>query len=114
MSLLASSRRPNGSTLKQSATAGDAPDPLAVLEHLLGSNDVRLAGQSKLANGTIEDTSADAFESELDFEGLGLRAFVSKYDEEEEEEPSRTTQSVEECTVYLLDGTWLEANPCFS
>ncbi|KAH7314048.1 Sac2 family-domain-containing protein [Rhexocercosporidium sp. MPI-PUGE-AT-0058] len=73
-SLLASSRRPNGSGLKKSATVLDTPDPLAVLEKLLGSEGNGMDQKSSLTIGT---TSVDDVEGELDFEGLNLRELIS-------------------------------------
>jgi len=94
-SLLASSRRPNGSGLKQSATVADAPNPLDVLEKLLGSE-----GKGKVAkpqtNG--DHLAQDEFELELDFEDLSLREFFSRDALFARREQVYATQTVEECT----------------
>ncbi|KAL2061710.1 hypothetical protein VTL71DRAFT_7088 [Oculimacula yallundae] len=72
---LLSSRRPNGSGLKRSATVADAPDPLVVLEKLLGSEgNESLQDSHVTGNG---DASMNDFESEMDFEGLNLRDVIS-------------------------------------
>lgn len=96
-SLLSSSRRPNGSGLKQSVTAVVAPDPLEVLERLLGSEG-KEKRYSKATNGVSGKNTVDYdFEAELDFDGLSLRQLV-------EGKLSATqgdiypTQTVEECT----------------
>ncbi|PMD47410.1 Vps52-domain-containing protein [Hyaloscypha variabilis F] len=92
-SLLASSRRPNGSGLKQSVTVADAPNPLDVLEKLLGSE-----GKGKVAkpqtNG--DHLAQDEFELELDFEDLSLREFVSRDALFARREQVYATQTVEE------------------
>ncbi|KAG9231395.1 Sac2 family-domain-containing protein [Amylocarpus encephaloides] len=90
---LLSFRRPNGSTLKQSATTVDTPNPLEVLNKLIHGG-----GQGLAATDTTEDNheSLEDFELELDFGGLSLREIVEeesngsqegvKYDPQSEEE----------------------------
>ncbi|CAG8973831.1 hypothetical protein HYALB_00005576 [Hymenoscyphus albidus] len=57
---LLSSRWPNGSNLKRTATIVDVPDPLKVLGNIVGSEDTK-----------GEEIDED-WELELDFDGLGL------------------------------------------
>lgn len=68
-SFLASSRRPNGSTLKQSTTAVEGPEPEEVLEALLGP---------KTNGGAPDEThnvaiTEDDLNYEFDFAGMSLR-----------------------------------------
>jgi vacuolar protein sorting-associated protein 52 len=105
-SLLASSRRPNGSGLKQSVTVADAPDPLDVLEKLLGSE--RKEAITKLqVNG--DNVIKDEFEFELDFEDLSLREFVSRMSSSAKEH-AYTPQTVEECR-FCVSTSQNYANP---
>jgi len=102
-SLLASSRRPNGSGLKQSVTAVDAPNPLRVLEKLLGpEGNLRseVSSRGEGSNGNV-DLGQD-FANELDFEGLSLRELALRASPFANDEHLYTTQTVEECMFYLL------------
>lgn len=90
-SLLASSRRQNGSVLKQSsAVVRDAPDPLLVLAKLLGSEE----GSAKARSSNRTDHTIES-DFELDFDGLTLQEFVKilPFREEDAYKP----QTVEEC-----------------
>lgn len=91
-SLLSSSRRPNGSGLKQSATAVDVPGPLEVLQSIVGSGipsqSVELAGNNE-AYGD--------FELDLDFAGLSLHEIVTRDVDQNQEEGRYAAQSLEEC-----------------
>ncbi len=101
-SLLSSSRKPNGSGLKQSVTITDAPDPLEVIEKLLGPEGSATpeTSRSKSAlNGTSVAEVDD--EEELDFEGLSLRELASR-NPPPEEDIEYTVQTTEECTSMLL------------
>lgn len=82
------------------ATMPDAPDPLAVLEKLLGSEDNGVP-QSYPENIATGDTLVDDFESELDFEGLNLRELVSPNTLHAQEE-LYTTQTVEQCMFQSI------------
>lgn len=74
ISLLPSSKRSNGSALKQYTATGEAQNPLKVLQRLLGAGE---GGQStpptqaEDANGELED------EGELDFGGLTLKEVIA-------------------------------------
>ncbi len=97
-SLLSSSKRPNGSTLKQSVIAEDVPSPLAVLESLLGAEGKEQANAVKAQHGVNGfGTDDEDFENELDFEGLSLREFASRSFPPTPEGYVNTTQSIEEC-----------------
>jgi hypothetical protein len=90
--LLASSKRPNGSGLRQSSTVPDAAEPLKVLEKLLGPEGKGLADPSNAAaNGT--GSIADDSDLELDFGGLSLRELAANASPKEEEAP----QTIGEC-----------------
>jgi len=93
--LLASSRKPNGSNLKQSSTVADAPNPLDVLEKLLGSERNGKAIVTK--GGSNGSSKEDNFEEELDFGGLSLREFVSRESLDTKERYVSPEQSLEEC-----------------
>ncbi|KAG4415179.1 hypothetical protein IFR04_011677 [Cadophora malorum] len=94
MSLLASSRRPNGTGLKKSATMSEAPDPLALLEKLLGSEGVEVVQETTLTNAA-GNTDLDEVERELDFEGLDLRQLISPSARHTQED-LYTTQTTEQ------------------
>lgn len=97
-SLLSSSRRPNGSGLKQSITAVDAPDPLEVLGKLLGSEGTDKALLQSTNGDVTPDYAADFDnEAELDFEGLSLQEIVEKEATNPKGEHVNTTQTIEEC-----------------
>jgi vacuolar protein sorting-associated protein 52 len=98
-SLLASSRRPNGSSLKQSVTVADAPDPLKVLERLLGSEANRVPSKSEFGADGTKCSTEGASEGELDFEGLSLRALASDEGSSSKEAHSYTTQTIDECMI---------------
>jgi hypothetical protein len=90
-SLLASSRKPNGSALKQAATVVDTPDPLEALERIIGP-EATPDGQAKRS-----DVAADEFELELDFDGLTLREVADTKLFGSEGGNVYTAQSIEEC-----------------
>lgn len=100
-SLLASSRKPNGSGLKQSATAPEVIDPLEVLEKLLGPEG-NAATDVKKSKSAVNGTSAvdEEDEEELDFEKLSLRELVSRRFAPVEE-AVYTSQTTEECKSTL-------------
>ncbi|KAM3065517.1 Vacuolar protein sorting-associated protein 52 [Clarireedia jacksonii] len=98
-SLLSSSRKPNGSNLKQSAIPADAPDPLKVLGRLLGDGQ---AVQSPSAQGQRQTTSAatavviEEDEAEIDFGGLSLQDILAAEPLEVEDEHVYKTQTIDE------------------
>lgn len=103
-SLLPSSRKANGSGLKQSVTVADVRDPLEVLEKLLGSEGTNVQDVSKsksTVNGTRAAEAED--EEELDFEGLSLHELVSRK-LDPEVDAVYTPQTTEECKCRILLG----------
>ena len=93
-SLLASSRKPNGSGLKQSQTAYDGPDPLETLRRILGQQEHTNAPRDQSLPIGVEDLDLD-----IDFGGLGLRDFAtSEAEPRDAARPANQRHSVEECT----------------
>jgi len=106
-SLLASSRRPNGSGLKQSVTVADAPDPLGVLEKLLGSEGKETVPKTEINGNHV---AHDEFELELDLGDLCLRDFISSEVSYAKKEHVYATQTVDECK-FCLSTSRSHANP---
>lgn len=91
-SLLAASKRTNGSALKQSTTVDDAPDPEEVLERILGPlPDTAVSDEDGPGRITEDDL---AFE--FDFGGLALRELASQEGDRVAAE-TYTPQTVEDC-----------------
>lgn len=78
-------------------TAADAPDPLQILEKLLGSEG---NGSSSTSPANGYGAEGEDFELELDFENLSLREFASR-ELSTKKEHSYATQTVEECKFRL-------------
>jgi hypothetical protein len=95
-SLLSSSKRNNGSTLKQSITVPTATDPLVVLGKLLGSKKSgQDASESSAVSGfasTFEETDFD-----LDFGGLNLQQLVLEGTSDDDEKTLYNSQTADEC-----------------
>ncbi|KAK4450698.1 Sac2 family-domain-containing protein [Podospora aff. communis PSN243] len=72
-SLLAVSKRANGSTLKHSTTVEDAPDPEVVLAGILGPSPSATASRDVRARPITEED----FDFDFDFGGLGLRELAN-------------------------------------
>lgn len=103
-SLLASSRKPNGSALKQSTTAYAGPDPVDVLNQLLGNgteDDSTPAEQPFPSAATTSITASD-LELEFDFGGMTLRELALSEDPLTEGSYVHRSQTVEECTFAYL------------
>ncbi|KAM0438851.1 hypothetical protein ACHAPT_001612 [Fusarium lateritium] len=90
-SLLSSSRRPNGSNLKQSSTVESGPDSLEVLETLL-------AGFSTDSDPTAKQKtiSQDDIDFEADFGGLSLKELAASQAPEPATFNTRKPQTAEE------------------
>ena len=89
-SLLASSRRPNGSTLKQSSTAGDdGAEALQLLDRILGDS----PGDATSPERPITEEDLGL---EFDFGGLSLRE-LAQPDAFEGTPSAHRPQTVEEC-----------------
>lgn len=106
-SFLASSRRPNGSTLKQSTAVAEGPEPEEVLETLLGAK----------ANGVAPEEphkvtiTQDDLDFDFDFDGLSLRDLAQDYIVVDGDNVYRP-QTVEECTSCIrLDTPWPPFRP---
>lgn len=94
-SLLAASKRANGSALKQSHTADDAPDPEVILARILGPPPGPSASEDKDARtGRITE---DDLDFDFDFGGLGLRE-LARGGANRAAADSYRPQSVEDCT----------------
>ncbi|KAI1386158.1 Vps52-domain-containing protein [Hypoxylon trugodes] len=72
-SFLASSRRANGSTLKESRTIYTGPDPVEILNNLLGDDKQNATSTSKSAADSVSLISAEDLQLEFDFGGLSIR-----------------------------------------
>lgn len=92
-SLLASSKKPNGSGLKQSINAPDVADPLEVLGHILGSDEQEPTTSITKVGGSTPVATGD-FDFDYDFEGLSLRE-IALQTVDSTAEPSQT---IDECT----------------
>ncbi|KAH8681026.1 Sac2 family-domain-containing protein [Xylariales sp. PMI_506] len=99
-SLLASSRRANGSTLKQSTTAYSGPDPLIVLNKLLGDTVL-----DRKSLGVSTSITKDDFDLDFDFDGLSLTGLALSDDPVPEVTSVHKSQTVEE---YEQDKTKFE------
>lgn len=71
-SLLPSSRKANGSGLKQSQTAYEGPDPVDILGRVLGTS----TSESADDDGLVPSITVQDLELDSDFGGLSLRAFA--------------------------------------
>jgi len=102
-SLLSSSRKPNGSALKQSVTIVDAPDPLVVLKSLLTTEktDSELSASTKPVVKDVKP-EADLLDSqwEVDFDGRSLQDLASAGKAASDDVHLYRTQTVEECMYY--------------
>jgi hypothetical protein len=99
-SLLASSRRANGSGLKQSITVPDTPEPFEVLEKLLGAESTGLSGQAHpvlAENVVLNGTDKLDLESDLDFGGLSLHELVAEESSTAQDIHVHRAQAIEEC-----------------
>ncbi|KAI1107045.1 Vps52-domain-containing protein [Jackrogersella minutella] len=72
-SFLASSRRANGSSLKESRTIYTGPDPLDVLNTFLGDDKKNATPATKSAVDSVSSISPEDFRLEFDFGGLSIR-----------------------------------------
>lgn len=91
--------RSSSSALKQSTAISNAPDPLVVLERLLGPEGKGAAGTSKPINGVDKDEESD---SALDFGGLSLRELLAQETPSPEPESVYNSQTIEECMYHPI------------
>ncbi|KAK9424965.1 putative Vacuolar protein sorting-associated protein 52 A [Seiridium unicorne] len=99
-SLLGASRRANGSTLKQSTTTYSGPEPVDILNKLLGEGTTDGDNQTAPTAITQEDLELD-----FDFGGLSLTELALSEDSIEESAIVHRSQTVEE---YEQDKTKFE------
>ncbi|KAI0828440.1 Vps52-domain-containing protein [Hypoxylon sp. FL0890] len=72
-SFLASSRRANGSALKESKTIYSGPDPVDILNKLLGDEKRHAASATRSAADSVSSISAEDLQLDFDFGGLSVR-----------------------------------------
>ncbi|KAI0899957.1 Vps52-domain-containing protein [Annulohypoxylon nitens] len=72
-SFLASSRRANGSTLKESRTIYAGPDPVEILSTVLGDDERPAKSTTKPGVESISSISTEDLQLEFDFGGLSLK-----------------------------------------
>lgn len=102
-----SQKLPNGSTLKHEVTPpADFPDPLEVLERVLGRT-LQLDNKADgLSNGYPSPEKPSELLKEVDFGGLSLESFAQSMDAEPEQTEVNTritAQTVEECEYVCSD-----------
>lgn len=91
-SLLSSSRRPNGSGLRQTSTIDQGPDSLELLGKIL---DTSAGGdESQRPQGVIRQ---DDLEFEPEFEGLSLKELAQLETKEDAKSVPPRSQNTEEC-----------------
>lgn len=96
-SLLASAKKANGSSLRQSSTVDDAPDPEEVLARILGqfpSSNTTQQPEAKPASGITEDD----LDFDVDFGGLTLTELAGP-DVSSRQVDNYKPQSVQDCTM---------------
>lgn len=92
-SLLGSSKKTNGSGLRQSTVIDNHSEPLEVLQKLLGAESKGLGLKDVSGNGTDNLNLDDG----LDFSGLSLREFAKSLQSESDDIHSHMPQTLEEC-----------------
>lgn len=95
-SFLASSRRANGSTLKESRTIYTGPEPVEILEKLLG-DDGQNASTTRSANDPASSISAEDLQLDFDFGALSIRELALSEDSATEGDDAYRPQAAEEC-----------------
>ncbi|KAI1775332.1 Vps52-domain-containing protein [Hypoxylon cercidicola] len=94
-SFLASSRRANGSALKESRTIYTGPEPVEILEKLLG-DDGQNASTTKSAINPTSSISAEDLQLDFDFGGLSIRELALSEDSAIEGDGAYRPQAAEE------------------
>lgn len=100
-SLLGSSKKTNGSGLRQSTVIDGHPEPLEVLQKLLGAESKSLDIKDASGNGT-DDLNLD---EELDFSGLSLQELAELQQSEGDDIHSHVPQTLEEC-MYITGSSF--------
>jgi vacuolar protein sorting-associated protein 52 len=92
-SLLGSSKKTNGSGLKQSTVINDYPEPLEVLQKLLRAESKGLDIKDVPRNSTGDLNLEDG----VDFSGLSLQELAKSQQSESDDIHSHVPQTLEEC-----------------
>ena len=111
---LLSSKRPNGNSQKLANTIPNTPDPLEVLQAVIGSETKQLSKITKSGVNTGH-VVIEQGDFELDFGALNLHDLLLQCSSEDEEVPVLKSQTIEECTysqskvyyIAYLDHRWL-------
>ena len=109
-SLLASARKTNGSSLRQSSTVDDAPDPEEVLARILGqfpSSNTTQQPEAKPASGITEHD----LDFDVDFGGLTLTELAGP-DVSSSQVENYRPQSVQDCMVPSYCSCCSALHPC--
>jgi vacuolar protein sorting-associated protein 52 len=106
-SLLAGSRKVNGSGLKQSQTVDSGPDSLEILEKLLGTKVTKTHSSSSAALAI----TADDLELDFDFSGLTLQELANHQTLGKRGPKGYKSQTIEDCTVPPFDNPWSSRLP---
>ncbi|KAI5861895.1 Vps52-domain-containing protein [Durotheca rogersii] len=104
-SFLASSRKANGSALKESKTAYAGPEPSQILNKLLGDDGQNAASGTESASKSVISISAEDLELEYDFAGLSIRELALSEGSPADDLAVHGPQSAEE---YELEKTKFE------
>lgn len=96
-SLLASSRRANGSTLKESSTIYNGPDPVDVLNALLGDDKQHATSATNTAANSVSSISPEDLQLEFDFGGLSIRELALSEEAAVNAAAVYRPQAAEEC-----------------
>lgn len=99
-SLLASSRKPNGSGLRQTSTVYDGPDSLDILDKLLSAG----TDSDDTPNQHGSSIKEEDFELEPDFGGLSLKELAELEPPEDDVVPGPTprSQTAEDCKKHPI------------
>jgi len=97
-SLLASAKKANGSSLRQSAAVDDALDPEEVLDRILGPLPSSSASSGAKPPGTT--ITEEDLDFDFDFDGLSLREIVGRNAAAEDTNQWKS-QTVEDCRLLF-------------
>ncbi len=96
-SLLAATRKPNGSGLRHSANQTDYAQPVEILEKLLGIE----AGEIRNATSNYEEIDEVEIEEELDFKSLSLFDLARFESSNSDDVHVYKPQAVDECMLSI-------------
>lgn len=100
-SFLASSRRANGSTLKESRTIYAGPEPVEILSTILGDDERPAKSTTKSGVESISSISAEDLQLEFDFGGLSLKELALSEEPAADGVGVYRPQAAEECMPPL-------------